>query len=195
MIEENFARTQRDFDEYLEESMSLNWDEQRRRIYEHFGLAQKLDEKDETLNFANATKGTFGRSTRKGRSQGIGGATVGSAGGRSVLGRSGMEKSVIGTPGMGASNAALFSDVTTDRQTSGNATDDRFVREREENFAKKVGELNVARSRKMVFPLLHDLADIETKSGGEVRLLSYFMSFLTERHRRPQAKSLTATKP
>jgi nuclear pore complex protein Nup93 len=173
MIEENFARVQRDFDAYLEESMSLNWDEQRRKVYEHFGLAQKLDDQDESLNFANTTKGTFGRSTRKGRSQGPGSASVGSAAGRSVLGRSGMEKSVIGTPGMGSGNAALFSD-TAERNGILKASDDRFVREREENFAKEVGNLNEARSKKVGFPILHDFAEVETRSGGEVSILGSY---------------------
>jgi len=190
MIEENFARTQRDFDVYLEESLSLDWDAQRRKIYEHFGLAQKLDEKDESLNFANTTKGTFGKRSRQGRSQGVGSGSVRSTAGRSVLGRSGMEKSVIGTPGMGSNNATLFSD-TTERTGKTTTGDDRFVREREDNCAKKVGELNEARPKRIGFPLLHDFAEIEEKSGGEV---SNHMQRLNQANfARPRAKLLKLT--
>jgi len=43
MVAESLSRVHRDFDAFLEEKVSLNWDGQRQKIFRHFGLVQKDD--------------------------------------------------------------------------------------------------------------------------------------------------------
>lgn len=167
MIAEGLNRAARDFDAFLEENVSMNWDEQRKRIYEHFGLTPPGgDQDDDPTNFPSpGAKGSFGRSTRRGRGQGASGQGTPN---RSVFGKTGMQKSVIGTPGTGSGNATLFADVA-DRNGNGvGMQDDRFVREKQGKYAEKVQRLNVARLQEVVYPVLLEFASVEGQPGGEV---------------------------
>ena len=100
MISDGLERAQRNFDAYLEENVDINWELQRRKIYEHFGLTPKnLDASDDFADGPGG-KGAFGKSSRKGRSKmNVGGK---SSLNRSIFGQSSLQKSVIGTPGMGS---------------------------------------------------------------------------------------------
>lgn len=169
MIAEGLNRAERDFDAFLEENVTMNWEEQRKRIYEHFGLAAKGGEQDDDSTvFPNpGGKGSFGRSTRRGRphaatANGHGTST------RSVFGRSGMQKSVIGTPGTGAGTATLFADVADKAGNGIGGQDDRYVRQKQGRYAEKVQLLNAARLREAVYPVLREFASIEREPGGEV---------------------------
>lgn len=162
MIAESLARTHKDFDAFLGDKIDLDWEDQRRKIFQHFGLAQKDGAPGEG-------KGTFGRSTRQskqfGSTQGQGPPN---ASRRSVFGRSGLEKSVIGTPGTGKSQQ-LFED-THDRndKSTGNSSDLRFLREKMRLYADKVQLLNSARLQARTFPVLHEFSEVEEYAGGDV---------------------------
>ena len=167
MINEGIQRAHKQFDLYLEENVDINWDLQRKKIYEHFGLAKAstgLNGSDRTSS--PAMKGSFGRSTRKGRlanSERPGQASLN----RSIFGNSGLQKSVIGSPSTGAGNATLFADVA-DHGASPAAPNDRFTREKETKFAEKVQGLNQARLQEAPFPILHEFLDVESQQLGEV---------------------------
>ena len=164
MIEEGIARAHRNFDAYLEENVDINWDVQRKKIFEHFGLVPKgLDDASDSTPGGT---GSFGRSTRRGRKgrtdvQGKGTPT------RSVFGNSGMQKSVIGTPGVGAGNATLFADVTEKKGPQPPVQEDRFTREKQGKFAERVQRLNHARLEGRVFPIFQELASVESQPGAE----------------------------
>ncbi|KKK19385.1 hypothetical protein ARAM_006767 [Aspergillus rambellii] len=160
MVAESLARAQRDFDTFLEEKVDLDWEEQRQRIFKHFGLSQKEGSSGDA-------KGTFGRSTRQSGPA----ASHGPAGmsRRSVFGRSGLEKSVIGTPGTGKSGHQLFEDPVERTEGPGAHTSDvRFLREKMGYYADKVQLLNSARLHSRAFPVLHEFSDVEKHAGGDV---------------------------
>lgn len=157
MIAESLARTHKDFDAFLEEKVDLDWEEQRRKIFQHFGLAQKDDTGD--------MKGSFGRSARQSKPFGAGP----SGARRSVFGRSGFDKSVIGTPGPVAASNQLFDDPMERNEGAGvHSPDLRFLREKMGHYAEKVQLLNSARLQARTFPVLHEFSEIEKHTGGDV---------------------------
>ncbi|KAL4869322.1 hypothetical protein BDV12DRAFT_167918 [Aspergillus spectabilis] len=160
MIAESLSRAQKDFDSFLEEKVDLDWEAQRHRIFKHFGLSQKDDSADDSGP-------SFGRSTRQNNQFG----TVSNHGvsRRSVFGRSGLEKSVIGTPGTGKPSHQLFDDPL--ERTDGSASqslDLRFLREKMGYYADKIQLLNSARLQTRSFPILHEFSDVENHAGGDV---------------------------
>lgn len=173
MIADGLDRSVRDFDSFLEDNVTLEWDAQRKRIYEHFGIKAREPEPGASRPAGGATvrdgqggTGGFGRSRRK-ASQAPGGATQR----QSVLGRSQMQRSVLGTPSRIGTHASEFSDVEPRKEVAGNAQgaasslDDRFLREKQGLLAEKIQHLNSARLQKQPIYLFRDLAEIESKSG------------------------------
>src|ERR1700753_13709 len=53
MIQDGLAQSKRDFDNFLEENVQMNWDAQRRKIYDHFGL--KTPSEDSSLGASTST--------------------------------------------------------------------------------------------------------------------------------------------
>lgn len=157
MIAESLARVHRDFDSFLEEKVSMNWDDQRRKIFHHFGLSSKNDlAGGESLN-----RGSFGRTSTQAKPPGPPGT-------RSVFGRSALEKSVIGQPGSTLTGSQLFADHGDRSDATVQSADTRFLREKMGLFVKKVGDLNVARLEDKPYPILHEFAEVEEHPGGDV---------------------------
>lgn len=173
MISEGLERAQRNFDAYLEENVDINWELQRKKIYEHFGLL--LRDGHSTVNGASSPgkKGSFGKSARRGRpinADRPGRSTLN----RSIFGQSSLQKSVIGTPGVGSGNATLFADVAEKTANAPAVQEDRFLREKQRKFAEKVQSLNRMRLDEKCYPVLREFKDIESQPGGEVRLKNIF---------------------
>ena len=174
MIEDGLKRAQRDFDTYLEDHVEINWEEQRRKIYEHFGLAAKgSNRSDDLVNYPSLSgSGSFSRSSQRGRR-----STATRPGhptpNRSVFGNSGMQKSVIGTPGVGSGNATLFADVADKNGNAPAVQDDRSLREKQGKFAEKIQRLNEARLQERAYPILQEFADVEGQPCGEVCLTPF----------------------
>ncbi|KAL5044426.1 hypothetical protein BDW71DRAFT_185946 [Aspergillus fruticulosus] len=160
MVAESLARAQRDFDSFMEEKVDLDWEEQRHKIFKHFGLSPKDDP-------AGVPEPSFGRSTRQ--SNQFGPASTYGISRRSVFGRSGFEKSVIGNPGTGKSSHQLFDDPMERTDGSGSqALDLRFLREKMGYYADKVQSLNSARLQARSFPILHEFSEVEKHAGGDI---------------------------
>ena len=169
MIAEGIERANRTFDAYLEEHVDINWEAQRKKIYEHFGLMPKTGDAfaDPTDYLNPGGKGGFGRSLPKGRGSHAdrsGKSTLN----RSIFGNSGMQKSVIGTPGVGSGNATLFGDIEDKTGSVTPVQDNRVLRERQSQFAEKVQKLNRARLQETVYPVLQEFSSVEGQAGGEV---------------------------
>lgn len=165
MIDESLSRAQRDFDTFLEEKVDMDWEEQRHKIFQHFGLSQK--DASGAGDLKSTARSAFGRSARQ--SKQAGGPPGGSR--RSVFGRSGLDKSVIGTPGTGLASRKLFEDPA--ERSEGLATsspDLRFLREKMGHYAEKVQDLNLTRLRGKTYPILHNFSEVEMHAGGDVRL-------------------------
>jgi len=174
MISEGLERAQKNFDAYLEENVDINWDLQRNKIYAHFGLTPR---QNDAVDDANTTgKGSFGRSAGRKR-LGRTGHTGQSSLNRSIFGKSSLQKSVIGTPGVGTNNATLFADVTEKNEKAPASIDDRYLREKQRKYTEKVQALNQARLRKsrlrdarsqeISYPVLQQFSSIESQPGGD----------------------------
>ena len=160
MISDGLERSARDFDNFLEDHVGMEWDAQRKRIYQHFGIKPRKD----STAAARESHGGFGRSRR---SKAQGGTSR--AGRSSVLGNSMMQRSVIGTPSRIGAHQPEFSDV--DRSSDGSsalktrgATEDRTLRERQARLSEKVRALNAARLMRRPYPIFAELGEVEQKS-------------------------------
>ena len=173
LIAEGLNRSARDFDRYLEENITMEWDAQRRRIYEHFGLAPKAGEgagRDSLHGSPTPVEqGPFGRSSRRGHSVKASGSRTGTPAKSSLFGASGLQKSVIGTPGRaGSGPVSLFADVAEKSMGSTQAgVDDRSTRDKQAKFADKVQQLNACRLQNKVFPVLQEFGNVEAQIGGD----------------------------
>ncbi|KAL9589910.1 MAG: hypothetical protein Q9203_001296, partial [Teloschistes exilis] len=167
MISEGIERAHRNFDSYLDENIDINWEAQRKRIYEHFGLASKgQDGSDAASQSMNpGVRGSFGRSTRRGRTINADKSKQSTLG-RSIFGQSSLQKSVIGTPTGGQKTASLFADVE-DTSGQGAVPEDRFSRDKQTRFAVKVQALNRARVQEKAYPIFHEFRDVQMQPGGE----------------------------
>lgn len=167
MISEGLERAQRNFNAYLEENVDINWEFQRKKIYEHFGLMPKHGEAPDDLASSPGIRGSFGRSTRRGRTNNVSRAGQSTLN-RSIFGQSSVQKSVIGTPEVGAGIPTLFADVAEKNASAPAVQDDRFMREKQRKFAEKVQMLNRARLDDVSYPVLQEMKGIESQPGGEV---------------------------
>ncbi|KAI0137340.1 Nup93/Nic96-domain-containing protein [Xylariales sp. AK1849] len=159
MIADGLERSVKDFDNFLEDNITTEWEAQRQRIYEHFGIKPR----DDSAETPKESLGGFGR--RKSKS-----ARSTTAGGKSAFGRSSLQKSVIGTPSKIGSHQADFIDVENQNIKSASmngttSTDDRFSREKQSKLAGRIRELNHARLDQRPFPLLFELSEVESSSG------------------------------
>jgi nuclear pore complex protein Nup93 len=176
MIADGLERSVRDFDAFLEENVTMEWEEQRKRIYQHFGIKPREDAgargapaaaSSRASTPAKEGQGTFGRSKRK-ASQAATGERASQR--MSAWGRSALQRSVIGTPTRIGSHAPEFADVEVRKDAAGSpngapSMDDRFQREKQSKLAEKIHEFNNARQKGLPFYLCRDMAELESKSG------------------------------
>ncbi|RBR09469.1 hypothetical protein FVER53590_09507 [Fusarium verticillioides] len=158
MIADGIDRSVRDFDNFLEDNVTMEWEAQRKRIYQHFGISPRED----VATSGRESQSAFGRSRRKSQ------APAAKSGRASVLGRSTLQKSVIGTPSRIGAHATDFSDVDRSSESGGLdgrvSSDDRVLRERQGRLSEKIRNLNTARILKRPYPILSELAAVEKKS-------------------------------
>lgn len=161
MIADGLERSIRDFDNFLEDNVAMEWDAQRKRIYQHFGIKPR-----ENLAATNReAQGGFGRS-RRGKGQ----STAAPRGARSTMfGNSTYQRSVIGTSSRIGAHQSEFSDVDQSSDGAGSlktrgSTEDRALRERQAKLADKVRGLNSSRLMNRPYPILAELAEVEQKS-------------------------------
>lgn len=179
MISEGLERAQKNFDDYLEENVDTNWELQREKIYEHFGLMPKHGEASDDLASSPGIRGGFGKSSRRGRTNNANRAGQSTLN-RSIFGQSSVQKSVIGNPGVGSGNTTLFADVAEKNAPAPAVQDDRFMREKQRKFAEKVQMLNRARLDESSYSVLQELKGIESQPGGEVSTRAFMGHSLTD---------------
>ena len=167
MIEEGIQRAHKNFDLFLEENVDINWELQRKKIYEHFGLAKASAGLEEsTRSIAGADTGSFGRSSRR-----RGGASSNRPGQdslrRTIFGASSLQKSVIGSPSAQSGNATLFADVADKNNPPPTAQNNRFTREKQTKYAEEVQTLNQARLQELPYPVLQGFLKVESERLGD----------------------------
>lgn len=166
MIAEGVERAHRNFNNFLDENVDMNWEHQRKKIFQHFGLVSKGSDDGGTYS-SPGEKGSFGRSSKRARSSNPVKLD------QSVMNKSfflnpSLQKSVIGTPGVGTPNSNLFADVAEKADTPIKTQDYRFTRSKQARFAQIVHSLNEARLQETPFPLLEEFSILDQEPGGEV---------------------------
>ncbi|KAF2425242.1 meiotically up-regulated 87 protein [Tothia fuscella] len=177
MIQEGLEQSKRDFDNFLEENVQMNWDAQRQRIYEHFGLVKPSDDSDDanggSFGASARERGAFGKSSRRQRPNGLGVSTSNMS-----FGQYGMNKSVLGTSAMrNSTRGATFTDMPNNgAHVSMGGAEDRLLRGKQELYAEKVKELTESRIKESCYPVLAQFADVEAKTGvdGTATLLNSY---------------------
>jgi nuclear pore complex protein Nup93 len=180
MISDGLARSIRDFDTFLEENVTMEWEAQRKRIYQHFGIKPKeTATAGGNSGFGPPESQGFGRS-RRSKAAALASSRASGIANASTFGKSSLQKSVIGAAApIGTNFQPLFSDIEKRIETEGIATpdpNDRFLRERQGRLAEKVQKLNEARLRKRCYPLLHQLRDA-VKEGAEEQSTSIVKAY------------------
>ncbi|KAH6616730.1 Nup93/Nic96-domain-containing protein [Boeremia exigua] len=161
LIQEGLEQSKRDFDTFLEDNVQLEWDKQRQRIYEHFGLGRQSEEMAASQStFGGTARGAFGRSTRKGCSMGPRGAATNGA---STFGASSGGPPVIG------SQSVLNGRDSSEKSGFGGQSgpQDRHVRDKQERFMEQVQSLNEDRQREVPFSVLHSFSNVESGTAGD----------------------------
>ncbi|KAI9843498.1 MAG: hypothetical protein M1838_002599 [Thelocarpon superellum] len=198
LIEEGLSRAARDFDRYLEQNVTMEWDAQRRRIYEHFGLTAKVGDGDgrdaRSSAFGLTESGSFGRS-RRGQGNKASSSRAGTPSKASVSGMSSLQRSVIGTPARsGVNQTSLFADVAEKATGAPQAgVDDRFLRDKQAKFADQVQLLNESRLQGKVYPILREFGSVERQAGGDQtsQLVDAYRALIEIVREDPSAKAVS----
>ncbi|KAL9055431.1 MAG: hypothetical protein Q9162_003529 [Coniocarpon cinnabarinum] len=171
MMDEAMEQSKRDFDDFLEDNLQINWDYQRKRVYEHLGLIKPGDQEDQQSDRMDSSslgpRGAFGRSSRRSR------APDASARGsmRGSMQDSPMSKSVLGgSVGRGSMlRHSMFKDVEERASEAGAPALDSepYQRTTMERYCNKVRDLNVARMEETVFPVIEQFARVELDNGSD----------------------------
>lgn len=180
MIADGLERSARDFDNFLEDNITMEWEAQRKRIYEHFGI--KTDD--------GSAEGASGAPSREsqagfGRSRRTAKASRSTAPGikASTFGRSNLQKSVIGTPSKIGAHEPEFTDVqdTTRSTTTLNGVasmDDRYLRDKQAMLAAEIRDLNLARIAGEPHPILHRLGKMALDNSTDRHAHSLYDAYL-----------------
>jgi nuclear pore complex protein Nup93 len=173
MISDGLARSVRDFDAFLEDNVTMEWDAQRKRIYQHFGIKPKETAargvRSSFAASANENQSGFGRS-RRSKAAALSGSRASTIAAESFFGRSSLQKSVIGAAGpVGTGHQILFADVEKKMEASGVVVSphDRFQREKQSKYAEKVQSLNVARLQKRPYPICHEFSSVVRQAADQ----------------------------
>ncbi|EKD17509.1 uncharacterized protein L3040_006624 [Drepanopeziza brunnea f. sp. 'multigermtubi'] len=173
MISDGISRSIRDFDAYLDENVTVEWESQQKRIYQHFGIKPKENAgyggRGSFMAAPASPPGGFGRS-RRSKAAGLAASRADNGGG-STFGRSSMQKSVIGNAGpVGTGHQPLFADVEKQMEANGvnmSGPHDRFQRDKQNKFAEKVQLLNLARLNKYPFAISKEFGDVVRMAGDQ----------------------------
>ncbi|KAG9956868.1 NIC-domain-containing protein, partial [Aureobasidium melanogenum] len=158
LFDEFMEDSKRDFDRFIEDNLQCNWEQKRKEIYEHFGITKKSDKTEASFEGTtiDGARGAFGRSSRR--------APFGASAGASRMG----SKSVLGATGRQISRTSQFPDVA-EKAPAGlqNVSENRMLRDKQDKYSNKVKELNIARIEGRLYPLLHNLVEVEAQPSAE----------------------------
>ncbi|KAF3939685.1 hypothetical protein ABW19_dt0205867 [Dactylella cylindrospora] len=149
-IEEGIKRTTTEFESYLLTNLNIDWDDQRKKIYEHFGL----------------TKPSEGQSQRTPFGQSSFGASATARAGQSTFGRSRFTQAslgslVLGTQPKVGNQTWAFEDTVKENQ--GAPMDQMF--NRQAPYAKAVQKVNDARSDGEIPAVIGSFIDVTKQSS------------------------------
>jgi len=169
-------RTARDFDSFVAKNVTTEWEAQKQRIFEHFGLGGKSSPAAQNgdnggLGLSALGTSSLGRS-RLGGSVGPGGNLgTNSVWAKSSMGQSVLGKSVTARPAEPTASmyqGSLFADVDSSTQ----AELSRPVQLRQQRYAQAVKKLNLTRLSATPgsgsFAIMKEFGDLTGATGGDM---------------------------
>lgn len=171
-------RTARDFDAFVAKNVTTEWEAQKHRIFEHFGLAPKSTPAAGGDGRAMGTSAfgasSFGRSRLTGPAAQGNGLPTNTVWAKANFGQSVLGKSMAIKPVEASSTTyqgSLFSDVDSSMQVELS----KQTQQRQQRFSGAVKQLNETRLRQDPsqgsFPLMKTFADITAASGKDMLTL------------------------
>lgn len=146
MLKESMERIYREVDAYMEQNLGVNFDEQKQRIMQHFGLRPKDGD-----GIIATPKGVFGQSSR-----------------RSIFGSSGLDKSLIGDPSVGGTRPFFGSGINENGMNVLSKTQStRDLRVRERLFIEKVQAMNQARLQDQPYKVMQQFGVVEATPSAD----------------------------
>ncbi|RMZ75489.1 hypothetical protein DV738_g5451, partial [Chaetothyriales sp. CBS 135597] len=157
VVRESMDRVYREVDSYIEQTLGIDFDEQKTRIMKHLGLIPDNDGDDVA---ASQSASRLGRSPSK---------DGGFSGVRSAFGRSGLNKSIIGTPGstFGSTSFGKPESTAGPAKVLLRGQTARDLRDKERLFIEQVQALNQARLRHTKYQILDQFAKVEANARGD----------------------------
>lgn len=162
-LKASVEQSKRDFDLFIEQNVEMDWEAERRRIYEHFGLVKPSEEGQEEESAGASVgpieRGAFGKSSRRGRS-GMGKSTFGkSSAARSILGGSKQRATLR--------QQSLFPDVVEKSAGSeqNSALGDPYLRDKQDRYIEQVRVLNTNRIEGLCYPIARAFEEVESRGA------------------------------
>jgi nuclear pore complex protein Nup93 len=162
VMRENMERVHREVDAYIEQTLGIDFEDQKQRIMKHFGLIS-----DEDDLYGDGQTSTAGPGSTRGP-----GLTGTSQPTRSVFGRSALSKSIIGTAGSVNGTSSFFKNSAAPAKGStllrGQTV--RDLRDKESQFVEQVELLNQARMpprERAPYPIMEKFGEVEATAGGD----------------------------
>ncbi|KAJ9655048.1 nuclear pore complex subunit [Neophaeococcomyces mojaviensis] len=156
MLRESMDRVYQDVDRFIEESLGIDFDEQKKRIMQHFGLMAK----DDTANEPGVSTSSFARSQSPAKNK---------SGRRSVFGRSGLDKSMIGNASSIAGSSSFFGGTVTNVPSGLSKHQSiRDLRGKERAFVDKVETFNKTRLEEKPYNILQEFKVVEKEYPRDV---------------------------
>jgi nuclear pore complex protein Nup93 len=156
IMRENMERVYKEVDAYIEQSLGVDFEEQKTRIMRHFGLLK--DDEGQT---------GAGQSSAFGRKSAAGGEKT-----RSVFGRSGLNKSIIGSAASINGTSGFFRGTVSPLKGGAllRGQNARDLRDKERMFIEQVEQFNnarISRSERTAYPIMEKFGQVEANSGGD----------------------------
>lgn len=156
MLRESMDRVYQDVDKFIEESLGIDFDEQKKRIMQHFGLIAR----DDNTDGSGAFTGSFGRTQSPAKNK---------ESRRSVFGRSALDKSMIGNASSVAGSSSFFGGPVTNISSGLSKHQSiRDLRGKERAFVDKVEAMNKTRLEERPYNVLQEYKAVETEFPRDV---------------------------
>jgi nuclear pore complex protein Nup93 len=161
VMRENMEKIYREVDAHIEQTLGIDFEDQKQRIMKHFGLISE----EEAAEASGKTSG-FGQTSRGH------GLTGGPQPTRSVFGRSGLDKSIIGNAGSVNGTSSFFKSTAAPSKAGAllRGQSARDLRDKERLFVEQVEQLNYARlppRERAPYPVMEKFGEVEAKAGGD----------------------------
>ena len=170
LAQEAIDRVYREVDAFIKETLNIDFEAEQKKIMEHFGIVPRSEDAVESDFRASpgargspGPRGSFAQSTRA--TKGL--DHSGKISTRSIFGRSGMKRSMIGDPAAVSTTAFLGEDKESTMSPLLKGQTMRDLRDKEQKYVSEVQNLNTARLNGHPYPIIHRFAQVEAASKGE----------------------------